>query len=299
MFVAVAVLVVIILQLITILMVAGMKGKGRGPHHGHRRQEGQAGDSRPERKEGGQRAGGNNRKPGENRGGDRQQQPRQGGSGQRPQQQSQQVETDTSMLRLRDINMKLNNVNREQENVRKRIQDGSGGPREDRGPRDDRGPREDRGPRDGLRDGRPQNRGGSGNGSRDGRDRDGRGGDRGGRRDFNGGGQRRDGRPERPPREFEPKPEFDSAAPGATAPETMPQNIDAGAPEEMQHGRKFTAKRRQLPENIGGEGAPDAAADMPVPIPPPPEFTRNADAPVEQTQQDDEAAGIQFGRGRR
>jgi hypothetical protein len=73
---------------------------------------------------------------------------------------------------------------------------------------------------------------------------------------------------------------------------------DAGASEELQHGRKFTAKRRQLPENGGTDGAPESFTDVSAPPPPVSEITPNADEPMEQPQQD-EAADIRFGRGRR
>jgi len=70
--------------------------------------------------------------------------------------------------------------------------------------------------------------------------------------------------------------------------------------EETQHGRKFTAKRRQLPENGGPDTPPEESADMSMPA----SFENTApvnvpvDAPVEQPQFD-ESADIQFGRGRR
>ncbi|MCL2220232.1 MAG: hypothetical protein FWC23_08990 [Chitinispirillia bacterium] len=299
----VAVLLAVILQLITISMLAAIRGKGRGPH-GHRRPDGAGGDGRPERKEGGQRGapGNNNRKPGEGRG-DRPQQPRQGGP--RPPQQGQQQSQpggaiDPMEKSLRDINLRLKNAEREQESARKKIQDGGVG----------NGTRDDRGPRDGSRDVRPPRPSGPGGNRGDRNDRN------GGRRDFNRD-QRRDGRPDirpdRPPRddnggmhrpEFIPgqqredvhqRPPFQHSEQPASSPDA-PAGNDIGGSEEMQHGRRFTAKRRQLPEN-GGDGAPESDAPPQAHTAP---VDNIPDAPVHTEQpQQDEGADIQFGRGRR
>jgi len=332
----VAVLVAIILQLITISMVAGMRGKGRGSQ-GHHRRDGAGGEGgRTERKDGSPRGGANNnRKPGDNKGG----QPKQQGSSQpRPPQPQNQSAAPDSGATLRDINLKLKNAEREQESARRKIQDGGprdGGSRDERGPRDG-GPRDGsrdgsrEGSRDGSRDGRPPRQGGGPRGERGDRgDRggDGRGdrGERGGRRDFNrdqrrdGGPRdgRPDGRPDRPPRgdgdgAMPGRPEFAEGHSYDRPPRPFPpadessmmnvpassyeaaMNNDMGASEELQHGRKFTAKRRQLPENGEADGAPPAD----VPVSTPVEAAPNFDAPMEQPQQDD-GADIQFGRGRR
>lgn len=280
-------MVVIILQVVTMFMVAsGNKGRVRA-HHGHRRPDGATGG---ERKDGAHRRdiGGGSRKPGENRGGGNR--PQQHG-GSRPQQNQNQsaAAIDPMEKSLRDINLRLKNAEREQENARRKIQDGTG----------NIGGSRDGGSRDGFRDGRPQQRRDGGN--RGERGERGERGDRSGRRDFNRD-QRRDGRPERQDRgdesesagEERPRPSF-QVTDQPVAPEIFAN--EAGAAEELQHGRKFTAKRRQLPENSGMDETPEFAGDMPTPpLPATGETTQSAQA---EQPQDASWDDIQFGRGRR
>jgi len=302
----VAVFVVIILQIVTLSVVLGNKKQGGKPVHTPR--HGHGGEGRPERKDGGdprraQSGSGNAKKPGENR--DRGGKPQQQGGRPQQQQQNQPASIDPMEKSLRDINLRLKNAERDQENARKKIQDG--GPRDgrpqQRGERGERNDRPDRGDRN--------NRGGSGRG--------GNGGDRnapprGGQRDANREPRRDGGRPdrperqsgepdgqepagpqyqERPPRQFQ-QPE-QSAASAPQAPDIVANDFGVSE-DQLQHGRKFM-KRRTLPESAGGDTTPET--DAPEVLTPPvmeqSPVVENAqiDAPFEQ-QQDDEA--IQFGR---
>lgn len=175
------------------------------------------------------------KKPGDSRGGKPQQgqgdRQRQGQSGRSGQQSVNQME-----LSLRDINQRLKNAEREQDNARKSIRDGEDGDGRDR----DRDGRQQRGGRDGGRDGGGRNdRGPRRDGGRDNRNRDG-------------------GRPPRDRGQFKQ----DDAGHGTppqerpTAPEIVPN--DMGVPEDqLQHGRRFAAKRRVLPDTADG---PDVSA---------------------------------------
>jgi len=292
----VAVLVVIILQFITIFIVLSNRKPGGRPGGAPR----QGVEGRPERKDGvdprrAQGGSGSGRKPVENR--DRGGRPPQQG-GRRPQQQQQQSQPaaiDPMEKSLRDINLRLKNAEREQENARRKIQDGDsrdGRPQQQRGERNDRGDRNDRG----------GNRGGNG-------------GDRGapqqgGRRDFNREPRRDGGRPdrperqgrgevdgqeqsgpqfqERPPRQFQ-QPEQNMTG-GPQAPEIVPNDLGVSE-DQLQHGRKFTAKRRPLPENVGGGDAAHETDAPDVSMPTPPPVIESAQ--LEQSQDD---GAIQFGR---
>jgi hypothetical protein len=201
---------------------------------------------------------------------------------------------DPMEMSLRDINQRLKNAEREQENARRNIQDGGGAG----GGGDGRG----------NRDGRPQQRGGR-DGGRDGGNKDGYRSDRGPRRDGNRDQQPRgDGRPERQgrggegdgarqpfnggreQRPFHQEDAQEGVAGGSQAPDIVAN--DAGMSEDqLQHGRRFTAKRRPLPDNnAGAEGAGGQEGSAGVDNVPTP------DAHVEQRQEDSGAENIQFGR---
>jgi len=249
--------VAVMLLVNIIIIFRGRKG-GRGYRPGHDRRPGaQAGaDGKPDR--GGQGGsprrndGGGQRKPGDgNRGGGQ----RQGGGqqGGRPQQERggrpNQSSIDPMEMSLRDINQRLKNAEREQDSARRNIRDGEGG-----------SDGEGRG-----RDGRPQQRGG-GRDNRDGRDNRGGGGnrdDRGPRRDSNRdnrdnrGGNRQErqerGDGGRPQQEHD---RFRQNDQGTAAPENAGSDM-GGSDDQLQHGRRFTAKRRTLPDDSGGQEAAD------------------------------------------
>jgi hypothetical protein len=146
----------------------------------------------------------------------------------------------------RDINQRLKNADRDQDNARS-ARDGDG---EDGGNR--------------YRDGKPRQGGG----------RDGGRNDRGPRRDGNRDSRGRDGgkperqggydgpRPQRDRGQFRTDGEASDAAIAAPAPEKPVTPNDFGAPEEqLQHGRRFAARRRMLPDDAarGGESEPEPA----------------------------------------
>ncbi len=252
---------VVVMLLINLVILLTSRKRGRGHHYGHdRRPGGQTGnDGKPDNKgQGGapRRQDGGQRKPGgDNGGGGRRQGGQQGG---RPQQErggrSGQAPIDPVEMSLRDINQRLKNAEREQDNARKSIRDGDGG-----------GDGEGRG----NRDGRQQQRGG-----RDGRD--GRGGnrdDRGPRRDSNR--DNRGGRPERQDRGDGGRPQqeqdrFRQSEQGVSAPQERPQapevaSGDTGVSDDyLQHGRRFTAKRRMLPDGAGGQEGTDSPQFQPT-----------------------------------
>jgi hypothetical protein len=263
-----AVAAVLVLQLITILLIIGKKKPGRDS--GDVRRHGA--EFRGEKKDSDPRRGNNSggRKPGENRG---------GGGGNRPQQQNKPPQNQPAVIdpmekSLRDINLRLKNAEREQENARKKFQEsgvGSAGGRDNR-------------------DGRPphqrNDRGGGGN----------RGGG-GGNRDFNRDRPPRvDNRPEKPYRSEQENPAFSGAGTESeqpiitpAAPE-IPVNDVGVSEDQLQHGRRFTAKRRQLPSDPAPETiAPDT--DTPITAPQTAENEQDI-----QTQQQDETTDIQFGR---
>jgi hypothetical protein len=242
-----AVAVVAVLQLLTIAVLLAGRKSGRGQfNRGNRRPGGE--DAKPYRPSDAPRraaesgGSGGQRKPadGGKSGGHRQQ-------GGRPQQErggrSGQSHIDPVEMSLRDINQRLKNAEREQDSARRNLRDGDS-------------------QEGGGRGGRPQQRegrGGGGGGNRD--DRPPR---RDSGRDFNRDGGRREGRPERQDRgdgarqPFE-QGRFRQSEQGADAPEKQerqerpqaPELVpnDIGMPEEqLQHGRRFTAKRRMLPD---------------------------------------------------
>jgi len=255
---------VLILQLITILVVIIGKKQGRGA--GDARRPGA--ESRGDKKDADPRRGGGGpgRKPADSRnGGGKPQQPA------RPQQSQPAAGIDPMEKSLRDINLRLKNAEREQENARKKFQEGGSAGSSPREPRENR-------------DSRPHQRGGSGRI------------ERGVNRDFNRD-QKREARPERPFRAEQenaphPAPQAERPAPPPEQPVTAPAAPDiavndTGVSEDrLQHGRKFTAKRRQLPPDI----APEAAAPETV--------TPAAEPQAAETAQDvqTEGADIQFGR---
>jgi hypothetical protein len=196
---------------------------------------------------------------------------------------------------LRDINLKLKNAERDQEDARRKIQDGgiNGGDREPRRDRDNRGSRDgrDRDNRGGGRD--RDNRGGRDRDNRGGRDRD----NRGGRDRDNRGGRDRDNWRNRQDRPFQ---EERSAAPAdveelaTSLPATDAGAISAPPPVQeaaellnasdydagnTEHGRKISVKRPTLSDlpgenstasegessSAGASGAPDATPDNPAP----------------------------------
>jgi len=262
---------VLILQLITILIITGKKKQGRGSVETRRPNA----EFRSEKKDSDPRRGNTgNKKPGENRIG-----------GNRPQQQNKPPQSqpsgaiDPMEKSLRDINLRLKNAEREQENARKKFQEGGSGSGNAGSGRDNRESRP------------PHQRGERGNRSG------------GGHRDFNRD-QRRDNRPEKPYRAEQENTGF-SAPATVTATESEQPVIapttpdfavnDTGVSEDqLQHGRKFTAKRRQLPSDIAPEtetgipetSAPEAAAA--------PQVTESA--PAVQVEQQTDGSDIQFGR---
>lgn len=214
-------------------MPAGAEGKpDRGPGGASRRPDGAG--------------GGGQRKPGDNRGGkpqqgqgDRQRQGQGQGQGRPGQSPINPVE-----MSLRDVNQRLKNAEREQDNARRSIRgdgDGADGDGRDRDGRQQRGG----GGRDGGRDGgrNDRDRGPRRDGGRDNRNRD------GGRPDRQNDG----GRPPRDRGQFRQEDAGHSspATERLTGPEIIPDGV--GTPEEqLQHGRRFAAKRRILPDSAGG-----------------------------------------------
>jgi hypothetical protein len=76
----------------------------------------------------------------------------------------------------------------------------------------------------------------------------------------------------------------------ASAPAAPNVTNEQDRAEELQHGRKFTAKRRTLPEN-GEAEAPNGGTEVPMPP-----VSENA---PDMNVQNDDSGDIQFGRGRR
>jgi len=244
-----------VMQLITTIILLTSRKRGRGYRYGNDRRPGASGEGKQEnkgqggaqRRNDGGNAGGGQRKPGgDNRGGGGQ---RQGGGqqGGRPQQERggrpNQSSIDPMEMSLRDINQRLKNAEREQDNARKNLRDSDGADGDGRGSRDNR-QQQQRGGRDGGgRDGRGGNRDDRGP-RRDNRDnRDNRNGGRPERQDRNDGQrqQQEHGRFRREEQNVE-------STERPQAPEIV-QN-DMGAPEDQpQHGRRFTAKRRVLPDD--------------------------------------------------
>lgn len=261
-----------VMQLVTtIVLLTGRKG-GRGYRQGHDRRPGAQSNAegRPDKGQSGQRrpdgGGGGQKKQGDNnRGGSQRQGGQQGG---RPQHdrggRPNQTSIDPVEMSLRDINQRLKNADREQENARKSMRDGGDSDGEGRG-----------------RDGRQQQQRGGGRDNRDG----GQGGGRGGNRDRDDRGQRRDSgrdnrggnRQERQDRggdgakpqqeqhdRFRPNDHAAEAPERHQAPEIIPN--DMGVPEDqLQHGRRFTAKRRTLPDAADApeeqrQNAPESAS---------------------------------------
>jgi len=259
---------VLILQLITILLIiTGKKKPGRGSGDTRR----PSAEFRNEKKDADPRKPYSGaKKPGEHRSG--------GGGGNRPQQNQPAAAIDPMEKSLRDINLRLKNAEREQESARKKFQEsGSGGGRESRENRDGRQPHQ-RG-----------DRGGSRSGS--------------GHRDFNRDQPRRDSRPERPPYRSEQQENPGFAAAETAHPVTAPAAPDIAvndigvSEDQLQHGRKFTAKRRQLPsDGVSENGVPETG--IPETYVPEttaaPQFTESA--PDVQVEQQTEGTDIQFGR---
>ena len=275
---SVLLVVVIILQIVTIKKQGGVSNKPQtrpaGAPVGANKGE-------PNKGTGPHRADNNNRKPGGNANGKPHQQ------GNRPQQHNQQSAAMPPMEKtLRDLNLQLKNVEREQESARKKIGDSPSGPP----PRDNR-PQQS-----------PHRGGNSGGGFRN----DGFRNDRGGnppppRREI-----RRDNRPPEqqqhrenaaPPQarpEFAERP-FQAERPAAPVNIAQQPEIISDIPNgDMQHGRRFTAKRRPLPENAAEAQEPEAIRNINNEGAPMPD-TFNAPPPVA----DIEASDLSFGRGRR
>jgi len=265
-------LAVLVLQIITIiLLITGKKKQGRASTDVRRPNpefRGEKKDSDPRKPVGG------SRKPGDNRSGSSRP-PQQN----RPQPSQPAGTIDPMEKSLRDINLRLKNAEREQENARKKFQEGGNGAGNGRDGRDNR-------------DGRPHQRGGNRN-------------DRSGPRDFNRDQPRRENRPERPQyRSEQENTGFQAAAteqPVITpaAPDIVVNDIGVSE-DQLQHGRKFTAKRRQLPsDNVPENGAPEAGiteTGVPETITAP-QFTESApDIQDVQAEQQTENADIQFGR---
>jgi len=278
-----------VMQLITTIILLTGRKRGRGYRYGNDRRPGAPGTGKPDnkgqggapRRGDGGNAGGGQRKPGggDNRGGGQ----RQGGGqqGGRPQQdrggRPNQASIDPVEMSLRDINQRLKNAEREQDNARKNLRDTDGPDGDGRG-RDNR-QQQQRGGRDGGRDGRGGNRDDRGPRRDSNRDnRDNRGGGRPERQDRNDGSrqQQEHGRfrreeqgydaPERPP-----------------VPETVPNDI--GVQEDQpQHGRRFTAKRRILPDDTG---TPDEGQQQ---------YSAPENAPASNYEERNGAEDIQFGR---
>jgi hypothetical protein len=192
------------------------------------------------------------------------------------------------METLRDINLRLKNAEREQENARKKIMEGgNGGSSIGRdGGRPPRGERIDRGDR----------------GDRSGRS------DKSGRRDFNRD-RYGEGRPDRPRRSetdssgYSPTPV--ESTPGSFEPQTPPPPpdmavIDIGNSDDLQHGRRFTAKRRQLPSDAQPDADADVAPDMEAAAQPQVNESAAPETPntpdVENQPESAEPDNIQYGR---
>jgi hypothetical protein len=216
---------------------------------------------------------------------------------------------------LRDINLRLKNAERDQENARRRMQQGGfpqdqqrggrdRGDRFDRGDRDHRGDRGDRGERD-HRGGRDHR------GSRHDRHRD-----RGGRgnwqdRNRQGGQYEQSQQPGMPAPaaapendslfekqdlavpEIQANPVVEAAAP--TTPDLAPSDVPAE--ENLEHGRKIIVKRRML-QGESSEASADAPADSqgsaeaapaPLAVSSPEEETTMNSTPAPETE-------ITFGR---
>jgi hypothetical protein len=294
--------VVIMLVVNTVVIFRSRRG-GRGYRPGQDRRPGapKDADGRPDRGQGGaprrndggaggQRKHGDGNRNDGNRGGGQRQGGQQGG---RPQQdrggKPGSSSIDPMEMSLRDINQRLKNAEREQDSARKNLRDGDGSDGEGRG----RDGRQQRGGRDG-RDGRDGGRGGN---------RDDRGPRRDSNRDNRGGG-----RPERQERgdgagrqqdhnRFRQNEQAAEAQERPQAPDIV--GNDLGVPEDqLQHGRRFTAKRRMLPD---GPGSPEESSqqDRSAPVP------ESVSAPTgdsgssgwnERQEQGGAAEDIQFGR---
>jgi len=288
-----------VMQIVTIFVLLTSRRGGRGYRNMHDRRPGAPTgvDGRPDNKgQGGaprrsDGGTGGQRKPGDGgKGGGGQ---RQGGQqGGRSQQERggkpNQGSIDPVELSLRDINQRLKNAEREQDSARRNMRDGDGADGDGRG-----------------RDGRPQQRGG-----RDGRD--GRGGnrdDKGPRRDSGRDGNRgRDGRPERqdrgdgarPPQEhgrFRQNEQGTDAPERPQAPEIIPN--DTTIPDDqLQHGRRFTAKRRMLPDEAVVPEEAGRQQEQPSQIQESaPAFADNSDSfGGQERQEQGDTEDIQFGR---
>jgi hypothetical protein len=195
-------------------------------------------------------------------------------------------------MSLRDINQRLKNAEREQDSARRNLRDGDSSDGEGRG----RDGRQQRGGRDG-RDGRDGGRGGN---------RD----DKGPRRDSNRDNRdnRGGGRPERQDRgdgagrqqdhnRFRQNEQAAEAQERPQAPEIV--GNDMGVPEDqLQHGRRFTAKRRMLPDGSGSpeESSPqDHSASVPESVSAP-TGDSGSSGWNERQEQGGGTEDIQFGR---
>ncbi|MDR3011714.1 MAG: hypothetical protein LBU70_00670 [Chitinispirillales bacterium] len=225
--------VIILLQIITMIFLLGGGGKKqkREPKSSGRRPSAPSSDGKGGRKDAHVRGKNNNlKKTSEVR-------------SVRPQQQSKPQQSQPSAIdpmekSLRDINLRLKNAEREQESARKKIHQESGpGPRSNGRPENQNRPQQ-RPPIQRV------------NGGRD---------DRPPRREFNRGGPPMQEHPQRP---APVEPEFGGMPQQQQAPEMI---HDGGMHEQadMQHGRRFTAKRRQLPENPEETGAVTPPPSMP------------------------------------
>ncbi|MDR2577603.1 MAG: hypothetical protein LBC70_02170 [Chitinispirillales bacterium] len=326
--------VIIALQFITILIIVGNKKQGGGSLGNKRPNVVSSGENRQERKGADPRRSGSasGGKPVESRGGKPQQQGRP--------QQSQQAAAAPQEKTLRDINLRLKNAEREQDSARKKIQE-NGNARPDARPQQ-RGAVAggNAGPGAGGRinrngnDGPPRrefNRDVNHGANRDVNREMNREAGRDASREI-----RRDIRPERPnrgehenmppphaghdpagapfqerPRQFPqqrqpmPPPRFEQAVSMDRPPQPSGDAPgDFNPPEDrMQHGRRFTAKRRQLPEN-GADAPVQEEANVHLPPAPMaavsanvPDMDVNANARFEQGHDGDGGdSDIQFGR---
>jgi len=285
---------VVVMVVINLIVLLTSRRRGRNHHYQDRRpgmpmndrgkqDKGQGGGQK--RQEGG---GGGQKKPGDNnnRGGQR----RDGQQGGRPQQERGgkpgQSSIDPMEMSLRDINQRLKNAEREQDSVRKNMKDGDGSDGEGRGGRDNR---QQRGGRDG-RDGRGGNRDDRGPRRDSGRDNN-RGGNRPERQDRGDGA-----RPQQEQGRFRQNEQGTDRAEAQEKPQTpdiVANDVNVSDDrDQLQHGRRFTAKRRVLPDGAGtsedtGFQPQDQAASV---------TTDNSESFAAREQNDGGPENIQFGR---
>ncbi|MFP4014348.1 MAG: hypothetical protein ACLFVQ_09710 [Chitinispirillaceae bacterium] len=210
--------IVVILQIITIALVLSNKKQNRR-NTKENRPNTHSGHQRAEKRDNRR----NSRKPNQD-------------NRSRPNQQKESASIDPVEKSLRDINLKLKNAERDQEHARRKMQEN---------PSDNGEKRNDRNDRRGNR--RNNNRRDRKNNNQDRRNRDSR---------SNGNTPEASEKPSdfRVKNEVSPK----VAEPAANAKPDTPELIpnDLGVSEEnLQHGRKFAVKRRQLSEENSNKGS--------------------------------------------